>query len=73
MGAFYHLQNAIQRNLSLGSHQKESILELRGLTIKDLEQRLTLTKGCPVVTAIFIQSPLNGKDDEEQFLSSRKA
>jgi len=73
MGAFHHLKNTFHRLLSPGPHQEEPLLELRGLTTKDLEQRLALTKGYPVVTAIFIQSQLNGENDEKQFLSGREA
>ena len=73
MGAFRHLQNAFQCHFSSRPNQEKPLLELRGLTVKDLKQRLMLTKGHTVVLAIFTQSSLNGEDDKEQFPSSGKA
>jgi len=73
VGAFCHLQNAFQRHFSSRPNQEKSPLELRGLTVENLKQHLTPTKGHTVVPTIFIQSSLNGENGKEQLPSSEKA
>jgi len=73
MRVFPYFQNVVQRHFSSRPNQVEPPLELHGLTIEGLKHHLMLTKGHPVMSAISVQSPLNGENGEEQVLSKQES